>query len=62
MTTSVLTLVPSPPDDGTTITCRAENQATKDVKEESIPMTIHCKYIPEIFIFIFVFFSCFHNY
>ncbi|XP_068204793.1 uncharacterized protein [Palaemon carinicauda] len=48
MTTSMLTISPTPSDDGTTMTCRAENLATNTVLEQSLPITVN--YVPEAFV------------
>ncbi|XP_066978327.1 neural cell adhesion molecule 1-like isoform X2 [Macrobrachium rosenbergii] len=48
MTTSMLTITPKPSDDGTTMTCRAENLATNTVLEQSLPLTVY--YVPETFV------------
>nr|XP_045612714.1 uncharacterized protein LOC123767187 [Procambarus clarkii] len=45
VTTSTLELTPTPPDDGTTVTCRAENPATDAVLEQSLALVVY--YVPE---------------
>ncbi|XP_071523294.1 protein turtle homolog B-like isoform X2 [Panulirus ornatus] len=45
ITTSTLRLEPQPPDDGTTVTCRAENPATNTVLEQSLALVVY--YVPE---------------
>ncbi|XP_050693474.1 nephrin-like [Eriocheir sinensis] len=45
VTTSTLTLKPEPPDDGTGVTCRAENLATDTVLEQSLALVVY--YVPE---------------
>lgn len=45
VTTSTLTLKPEPPDDGTSVTCRAENLATDTVLEQSLALVVYCELV-----------------
>ncbi|KAK8719492.1 hypothetical protein OTU49_014006, partial [Cherax quadricarinatus] len=45
VTTSTLGLTPRPPDDGTTVTCRAQNPATTSVLEQKLALVVF--YVPE---------------